>query len=301
MSEAANDTTSGVSLGTTTGDSGSDGNGEGSQKPAGDTTATGSQGSEGQATAWYSTVEDADLKGMAEAKGWKSPADALKSYKELETMASAKGVGAKPPAKADDYAFKVPTDLPKEAGYNDAFAGWFKGAAHKAGLTQEAAAAIHDEFVGFAKASLEGGASAQAEAFTKSVETAQRDLETAWGQKGTPTFDRNIEMAKRAIRMADPKLMDALKEVGAIGDHNGQPVVRNAVIVQALAKMGAGMFAEDRLFGTPASDKNPFDDATTDLAMQGRLIKEDPAKAATLIRAAGKQKMFEQFLKGSGA
>jgi hypothetical protein len=293
------DTSGGVSLGGTgTADGqGSAGNSGSSAGAGTGTPPNGSDAGNGQAAAWYGTVEDADLKGLAEQKGWKSPTDVLKSYKELETAFSSKGgTLAKPPAKPDEYKFNAPTDLPKESGYNDQFASWYKTAAHKAGLTQEAAAALHDEFVGFAKSSLEGAGSAQAEQFAQSVQSAERELTTDWGAKGTPTFDRNIEMAKRAIRMSDPKLMDALKQVGAIGDVNGQPVVMNATIVKAFAAMGAGMYAEDRLYGQPASDKNPFDDATTDLAMQGRLIKEDPDKAASLIHAAGKGRMFSQFL-----
>jgi hypothetical protein len=33
---------------------------------------------------WYSTISDADLKGYTEKKGWKSPQDAVTSYKNLE-------------------------------------------------------------------------------------------------------------------------------------------------------------------------------------------------------------------------
>lgn len=294
MSDTANDTATGVALDTGTGASGSGGNGGSSAGDAGGAD-TGSKSTTGSTDAWYSGIADEGLRSLAQSKGWADPEAALKSYKELETAFSAKGDVPKPPAKADDYKFEAPKDIP-EGVYNSEFANWFKGAAHKAGLAQEAASAIHDQFVEFAKGSFGAQAQAAQDALTKRVTDAQRDLETAWGSQDSPTFKRNTEMAMRAIRHAEPGLMDALREVGAIVDVQGRAVVANPTIVKALARVGEGMYAEDKFSGTPTLSKNPFADGSEDLAMQGRLVQTDPDKAVSLIRAAGKDKMFAQFL-----
>src|SRR4051812_22872278 len=55
---------------------------------------------------WYGGVADAELRGFAELKGWKSPDDALVSYRNLEKL---QGVPPerllKLPEKADDPAW----------------------------------------------------------------------------------------------------------------------------------------------------------------------------------------------------
>ncbi len=299
MTTTASDTTAGVSLdgGTATGAGGSGGNGQ-SQPPAATTpTATGSQGDGGtQSAAWYGTLEDQGLKQLADSKGWKSPGDALKSYKELEAAFSAKTEAApKAPLKFDEYKFNIPEGIPKEA-YNEDFAGQFKQWAHKQDLSQEKAAALHDQFLDYAKTSLAAQETAAAAKLAKDVSDASADLATKWGQVGTPGFTRNLEMAKRAIRMADPALMDALKSVGAVKDVGGVATIVNATLFKAFAAMGSGMYAEDTLTGDPAAGANPFADATEDKAMMGRLMKEDPDKAELLIKAAGKDKMFASWL-----
>jgi hypothetical protein len=154
-----------------------------------------------------------------------------------------------------------------------------------------------------ATAKTEGAAAAtaHAEAQKNVIRTTAGELQAEWGQQGTPGFNRNMEMARRAIRMADPKLLDALKQTGAVVTVDGKDNVVNATLFKAFAKMGAGMYAEDSLFGSLGSDgKNPFDDKTTDLAMQGRFMREEPEKAISMIRAAGKEKMFAQFIERKG-
>lgn len=299
MTTTASDTATGVSLGgsTTTSDGGSGGNGQSQQATPTTPPATGSQATGGNETpAWYGTLEDQGLKQLAETKGWKSAADALKSYKELETSFSAKQAPARAvPAKADEYKFSIPADIPAEH-YSQDFANEFKGWAHKRGLTSDEAAGLHDDFVSFAKSSMASQAEAAQAKLNSDVAAAKAELATKWGQEGTPQFTRNLEMAKRAIRMADPGLMDALKSIGAVADVGGAPVVVNATLFKAFATMGAGMYAEDSLDGNNSAGANPFDDKTEDKAMMGRLMKEDPDKAALLIKAAGKEKMFHQFL-----
>lgn len=295
MTGTASDTATGVTLGggTGTGDSGSGGNSGSSQTGTG-TTPSGNAGGDGGSSVWYSTVEDATLKSLAETKGWKSPSDALKSYKELETAYSAKE-GPKVPSAIDEYKFNVPSDIPKEA-YNDGFANWFKSAALKNKMSVEQASAMHDAFVEYAKGEFSKGGEAQSTRLRESVQGAATDLEASWGKMDTPQFSRNVELARRAIRLADPGLMDALREVGVLAKVGDKEMVTNATVMKAFAKMGEAMYSEDRMYGEMPAGKNPFADDTRDLSMQGRVMKEDPAKAISLIRAAGKDKMFAQFI-----
>lgn len=297
MTGTASDTATGVTLGggTGTGDGGSGGN-SGTSPAGNQPSQTGNATGPGTGSElWYGAVEDQGLRALAESKGWKNPTDALKSYKELETAYSSKTASPAVPKDASEYTFNLPQDLPREA-YNDKFAEWFKGSALKTKLSKEQAAALHDEFVGYARESMGASQQQAQQALQERVNTAANELQAEWGKIDSPQFARNAEMARRAIRNADPGLMDALRSVGVLQTINGQDTVLNASVMKAFAKMGEGMYAEDRVYGAPSSAKNPFADDSRDLAMQGRFIKEDPDKAASLIRAAGKEKMFAQFL-----
>lgn len=300
MTTGATDTTgsaqTGFSIGgaTTTG-SGSGGNTT-SQPTAGGTPPTGSEGQAQTQAAWYGTLEDQGLKQLADSKGWKTAADAIRSYKELETSFSAKQAAASAPATPNDYKLDVPQNLPEGVSYNEQFSGWFKNTLHKLGASQELASGLHSAYVEFASQAATAQAQEKAASLEKSVKDAFTDLTSMWGKPDSPEFTRNAEMAKRAIRMADPKLLEALKAVGAITEIGGQLMVTNATIMNAFAKMGAGMYSEDKFDGGANDGKNPFDAKTEDMAMQGRLMKDDPEKAALLIKAAGREKFFAQFM-----
>lgn len=104
-----------------------------------DTTGNPSQTTTDTTTAadakWYSNVQDADLRGFAELKGWDSPDKALNSYRNLEKFqglpperlakipeqADAAGwaefnkrFGWSAPEKAEDYGLKAPEGMPSE-------------------------------------------------------------------------------------------------------------------------------------------------------------------------------------------
>lgn len=253
----------------------------------------------GTTSPWYSTLQDATLKEFAEKKGWKDPEAQLKSHMELEKAFSTKQAATAPPADVSGYTFSQPKDLPDGVGYNAEFAGAFKSWALASKLSPEQAAGLHDAFVSHAKQTHTTSAEAQTKALGDRVTAAVGGLEAALTSKnGTPEFSRNIELAKRAIRMSDPKMMDALKEAGVIVTVGGQDMVANATVFAAFAKMGAGMFAEDTLHGEPTSGANPFDAKTESLTQQGWLIKNDPEKAKLLIHAAGPKMiaMYADFL-----
>jgi hypothetical protein len=236
-------------------------------------------------TKWYESLADQANKDLVTKKNWASIDDALKSYTNLETLMSQKSAAASAPTTPNDYKFDVPQDFPKEANYSPDFEGWFKGAAHKAGLSQDAAKAVHAQFLDYAKEAFVKGSSSQSAQLGEKISTAANDLKTAWGPENSPTFARNVEMAKRAIRMLDPGLAAELKSLGAVVDVNGQEMVASPLLFKVLAKVGNNTYAEDRLYGGPAMDSNPFDAKSEDTAKQGWLYQNDPNKALMLLQA----------------
>lgn len=276
------------------------------QPPPVSVAATSSTGSGATTTTtgtsdWRATIEDAELRGLAEKKGWGSQADALRSYSELERAFSAKQTTTSAPATPQDYKFDTPDKLPDGLAYDSQFENAFRTWAHKAGISQDAAKVFQAEYLKYVTEAHSTSQAAQVAATTERVAKAAAELETLLGAKqGTPGFTRQMEMAKRAMRLADPKgdLGPALKEAGVIVTVGGQDMVANPAIFALLSKMGNGMYAEDALFGQPTGNTNPFDPKTEDMKQQGWLVRNDPEKAKMLIRAAGPEatKNFRHFL-----
>lgn len=242
----------------------------------------------GGAKPWYDgLVKDPDNLKAITTKKWDSPEALVKSYRELETAFSQKSAVSQAPSDPKDYAFNIPKEL--QAGYNAPFADAFRTAAHKAGLSKEQAAAVHDGVLAFAQENLQAQATGSREALSQQVVKAQAALEKSWGGSITPEFARNLEMAKRAIGNLDPNLRQELVDVGAIVVDGGRELIAKPAIFAALSKAGAALFAEDTLFGRASQTSNPFDAKTEDMKMQGHIVKTDPARARLLIAAAGLQ------------
>lgn len=246
---------------------------------------------------WYEGLvkDPANLQAI-QTKKWDGPEALVKSYRELETAFSQKGNTSQAPADPKDYVFTVPKEA--EANYNKEFADGFKSWAHKAGLSKEQAAALHNEFVTYAQTQVGGQMQASTQALSETVTKAQASLEKAWGGSITPEFARNLEMSKRALTNLHPDLKQELVDVGAIVKSNGQEVIAKPAIFQALAKIGGQLYAEDTLFGQASRTSNPFDPKTVDHAAQNHLVKTDPARAKLLIRSlpVEAQRMWEHFL-----
>lgn len=131
------------------------------------------------------------------------------------------------PAAPEGYAFQKPDGF---ADYNDELAGWFKQAAHKAGLPAKAAAALHDAFVGRA---MDGArhASIAREQATQDIET---ELQGEWGG----SYERKLELARRAARAyGDERTLSALEEK-----------IGGAEMIRMFARIGENA-AEDTLAG----------------------------------------------------
>lgn len=272
-----------------------------SGNPAGNPPSTTTGGGEGNSADAWAGLQDEGNRTLVTSKGWKSPDDAIKGYAALEAKlgssltvpgsdASAEEwtafyakVGR--PETADKYEFKLPDGVPKDMPYDAKIAQSLKEWSHKAGLSTQQAAAIHDEYVRYAAGTMSGLA-AQQEAATEAAHAA---LVKEWGAPDTPKFTRNVELANRAIRnMGGNELVAELRSFGVL-NAEGTPLSPKLAI--ALAKAGEGMYAEDTLFGKPETHSaNPFSrGATENMTEQNRLIKEarsDPAKKEYLLSLA---------------
>lgn len=248
---------------------------------------------------FFAEFKDPTLKELAQKKNWADTEAMAKSYAELERLhSSTRKAGA--PTAPTDYKFDVPADLPAGVAYSKDFETAFKSMAHAADLSPEQAAKLHGEYVKFAVSQHGNASTVETTALTERVTKAATDLETALGaNRGTAKFTQQVELAKRAIRMTDPGMMDVLKDAGVIVTVDGQDMVANAKLFAVFSKMGAAMYSEDKLFGEAASaDVNPFADATQNLALQGHYMRNDPEKAKLLITAAGAKAMstYQHFL-----
>lgn len=193
--------------------------------------AAGSENNGGNANntaPWYGTIEDTELRGFAELKGWKTPADALTSYRNLEKLQGApperllklpdvedkaawaevhKKLGFAAPEKAEDYGL---ADL---EGFDKDFMGKAAGVFHKNGLPKDMAVGTMKEIGALLK---------EMEDSYETDRTTRHNADTAALQKEWgANHDGLIETGKRAIAEYMPKTgledgdMDAIRD--AIG------------------------------------------------------------------------------------
>lgn len=141
---------------------------------------------------WTASL-DADAKGYIEAKGFKSPADALAALK-----------GYEPPASPDAY------DIPVPEGESADFAKQVAPLFHKAGLSPPQAKALAEGWNALQAEQRTAAAAAEQAAATAASEAAKREdatLKTEWGD----TYDANKEHARRAAMQFLPGADEAAK------------------------------------------------------------------------------------------
>lgn len=231
-----------------------------------------------------------DHKTLIKNKGWgEEPGEvlnkALTSYGELQKAFSSRDSSSSAPKDASEYTFNEPTDLPEGLPYDKSFADWFRGAAHAAGLPADKASAVHDAFVKHAAESFAGTTDAQQTQLKDAIRDTEKSLVEDWGQQENPSFKHALEMSRRAVEQMGftPEL---LAQMGVVAEVNGEQKIVNADFFKIMAKQGTQHYAEDSLFGsTKNAGTNPFDPATADVTMQGRIYKEDPEHAKRLIMA----------------
>ena len=212
--------------------------GTGAPNPAG-------QGGGEAAPEWAAGL-DPDLRGLVQTKGWKGPADALKSYVGLEKVIGAdkvvlppKGADGNPdwskfdwgklgrPESADKYAFKVPDGV-TVSETDKAFQAHMAPILHAAGLAQWQVDKLTGAFSEFS-GKLASGRDGKIDQEYSAAETA---LKAEWGL----AFDQKLDTANRAIRQfGGPEVVKALNDSG---------LGRNPAMIKAWAKIGEA-FAED--------------------------------------------------------
>lgn len=244
-------------------------------------------------------LQDAGNRDYAKTKNWATHDDAVKSYREAESRlgtAIVKPADNAPqaewdayygklgrPATPGEYKYQRPAGVPADFPYQESEMLALNEVAHKAGLTPQQAAAIHDGIVTRAAAQH----AAEREAEGTAIEAAHTELVKEWGDPTGETYQRNVELSNRAIRnLGGEPLKAELVKLGALG-RDGE--VKSPIIAKLLAQAGKGMFGEDTLFEGPNVTNNPFAAGEHEnITEQGRIVKADPARAKQLIIAAGK-------------
>ena len=247
---------------------------------------------------WMAVLND-DTRALFQDKGFASPNDLAKSYRELSAKLGERVLS--PPADdadksewdafhekmgrptaPDGYQFKVPEGVPENMPYDSDFADHFKSMAHDAGLNTRQAQQLHDGYVRLTSSQIQG---AQEQSAAR-IEAAHSAIVKDWGPAESDNYRRQVELGRRAIKQFD--LAESFVAAGLM--EAGTGMVTDAKVAFAMAKAGGKMFAEDTMFSGPgAGIVNPFSDATANMTQQSLMIKSDPRKAANLIRAAGKK------------
>jgi hypothetical protein len=239
------------------------------------------------------------------AKGFKNADDIVKSHREAEARLSQSVVIPKDdappeellkfrkalgvPEKAEAYEFSLPKDLPESVPYDEQAAQSFKEFAHKEGLSQKQAAALHDWYMGQQVNGVKGIETAMAERATH----AHSELIKTLGPTDGPAYTEAMQGANRVIAYLNrevPGFFQALHDAGAfIRGADGAPVVTSPEIVLALSKFGSFVNEHGALPGTGsvAAGSNPFRDGGN-VTERMEIMRGDKPRARQLIIQAGK-------------
>lgn len=265
------------------------------------TLKNGSEGGDGGgAEAWKGLLKDADNLATLKAKGWQSPEDAVKSYRELEVESSKSKLklpdkDSKPeevdafyeslgkPKEAKGYEFKIADTVPEHFPYEEATAEGFKEFAHKTQLLPWQAQALHDWYVdNTVKVYNE-----ELGSYKTRVESAHAAIVKEFGDPEGAEYKRNVELADRAVRELGGKDKKALRaELIELKAITPDGKVMAPQLIMALSRVGKELYSEDKVYSGIASTQNPWKTETENLTQQGKIIQEDPEMARQLILAA---------------
>lgn len=185
------------------GGNGNAGSGNGVGGTGGDGGNAGANGQAGGDAPWYGSVQDETLKGYAANKGWKTPQEALESYRNLEKLVGSEKLPMPKDAEDKegwDRLYKklgrpdnaAEYNLPVPEGADKAFATEASKKFHELGLTATQARAIAEWW--------NGTASSQQEALKNKAELSfQNDMDylnQRWGDK-KPQYE---EISRRAFK-----------------------------------------------------------------------------------------------------
>lgn len=190
---------------------------------------------------WYGEVEP-DLGGYIDNKSWKSPKDVVESYRNLEKLMNTDRSGTvRLPTEDDDE--KAVSDFYSKLGRPDDENGyglslpegedtwvldWFKGEAHKNGLTKKQAEALFESW----NSLLESRNTEATQNLEMKLQADLDDLKREWGQ----AYDSKIKAGQNAARrfgftenelsaiektIGSKELLKRMSEIGgSLGEHH---------------------------------------------------------------------------------
>lgn len=179
---------------------------------------------QGSTGAWFESIKDENMRGYVESKGYKGIEDIISQQQNYEKLISAEkagstlimpGADATPEQMAEFYNKLGRPSTAKEyeisagEGQDNAFSEQVSNWMHELGLNKTQAQALAGKYGEYA-------ASTQAQMQQQKAIEIQNQ-ETALKQEWAQNFDRNVELARRASRMAGIDGDTALKIQDAIG------------------------------------------------------------------------------------
>lgn len=236
----------------------------------------------------WTAAFDEDTSAYVSNKGWKEPSDMLMSYRNLEKFAGgAKNLLELPPENAtpeqlDAFYSKLgrPADpneygLKAPDGGDPAMVEWFKGTAHKLGLSAKQAQSLFTEFNGMSGSMQEKLQSQMAQESEKAIGTLKQE----WGQ----AYDQMIGAGRRAATALG---YDAGR-LSAIEDKLGTAEMLRLFATLG-SKMGEDSFAGERSEGgfgtTPAAAKQQIADLKLDKGFMDKYLSGDKDAVGKLQR-----------------
>lgn len=184
---------------------------------------------------WYDNIQDTELKGYVQNKGWKDPSELAVGYKNLEKLLG--GEKLPMPKGADDAegwsrvydALGRPKEaseykLPVPEGDSGEFAKMASEVFHKNGISQQQAQALAEWWNG----QQAGMVQQQQQAMAQKAEADLTALKSEWGQ----AWDENINLGQRAAREfgLDQAKLNAIENAMGTGE-----------MLKFMAKIGRGL------------------------------------------------------------
>jgi len=228
---------------------------------------------------WTSTFDDS-TRGVIQTKGWKSPADVVGSYANLEKLLGADKAGRaivppKDDATPEEFSafynklgrpetaegYKLPVPEGDTGEFAKTAANWF----HEAGVNSKQAEALAGKW----NEHMSSVNQQNEETLAQNAEIDIQDLKKAWGKD----FEGNSELAKRAMRESGLTAEDGMSIERALG-------VKKAA--EVFAKLGK-QYAEAPMKGGDSDGAGKFGFTQADALTKISALKGDPGWASKYI------------------
>jgi hypothetical protein len=193
----------------------------------------------------------------------------------------------------DAYAgsFEVPKDLPENLPYDGERAKSFAALAHELKMPIPMAKAVHDWAIKNGVDDYNNAGVETAKQIAAKADAASKELVKVYGPTDGQRFKTNAAFADKVLELGGERVVEELKELGAIAEIDGVKYVQRPGVFELFSKIGSTLYKEDDVLrGDATSLDNPFMPGEKEnLTEQARLIKSDRPRALSLIAAAGKK------------